>query len=456
MFPDFMSPPSISSLLRLFVALLCSLLGPAIISTARPMVAQERDHPAIPHHTQGEKAGEPTQESIILLTRLTAIEEGRLEHDVPGMEGRARFELATSPDFEDSWLTRWVEAAAENDHIVKETVTGLDPGTIYWYRVVIAASEGDEQHVGPPRTFVGELDPDFLALTGDTVYYDGPAGGVPGHVLPPDADSVGQWKRQLAEMPTDETVFWLRKHWHAMYAFPIQREFFGQYPAYWEVDDHDYYKNDWSGGYWEPGSIVFREQNPVPKRTYRTVRWGKHLQIWLVEGREYRDKQADPPTIWGREQYDWLVDSLGKSEATFKVLISPTPVVGSGQKDHPDNHGCPPFLEERKKFFEAIEERSVENFYVVCGDKHRKHHSRAKTWGVHEFCCGALSPKHGGHFWPPEDKSGLLDLLHKENPQQLGGFLTVDVQVEDGPLTIVFTHYDAQGNRQARTRFGVQ
>lgn len=65
---------------------------------------------------------------------------------------------------------------------------------------------------------------------------------------------------------------------------------------------------------------------------------------------------------------------------------------------------------------------------------------------MHEFCCGALSPKHGGHFWPPKDESGLLDLLHEENPKKLGGFLMVDVQVENRRPRIIFTHYDAGGN----------
>lgn len=469
----------------------CSL--PGIVDGSGPAVAEESDAPALPFHAQGEKSGDPTQDSVILLTRLTAVADGKLHHDVPGMAGRVRFEIAADADFENSRLTDWADANERNDHTIKQTVTGLAAGTKYWYRAIIAAPAGDARRIGPPRTFVTapssdmvrdvrfcvitgqgyatrdsdrghhaylameKLEPDFLALTGDTIYYDGMAGGVPKHVLPPEADgNVRAWMRQLARMPADDAVFWLRKHWHAMYAFPIQREFHGKIPGYWQVDDHDYYKNDWSGGYWEPGSIVFREQNPIPEKTYRTVRWGKHLQIWLVEGRELRDLDAQPPTIWGREQFDWLVDSLAESDATFKVLISPTPVVGSGQKSHPDNHGCPPFLEERQAFFDAITKRKVKNFYVVCGDKHRKHHSRDKATQVHEFCCGALSPKHGGNFWPPVDESGLLELLHEENPKELGGFLMVDIRVEDGPPKIVFTHHDAQGNRQAQTRFDVE
>jgi hypothetical protein len=49
------------------------------------------------------------------------------------------------------------------------------------------------------------------------------------------------------------------------------------------------------------------------------------------------------------------------------------------------------------------------------------------------------------------DESGLLDLLHDENPRRTGGFLCVEVNVEDETCrpTIVFTHYDSDGNKQA-------
>ena len=33
-------------------------------------------------------------------------------------------------------------------------------------------------------------------------------------------------------------------------------------------------------------------------------------------------------TIWGREQLAWLKESILASDAAFRVLISPTPIVG--------------------------------------------------------------------------------------------------------------------------------
>ncbi len=52
------------------------------------------------------------------------------------------------------------------------------------------------------------------------------------------------------------------------------------------------------------GQNIFRQQTPVPAGLpYRTVRWGRDLQVWIVEGRDFRsaNTMADGPakTIWG-------------------------------------------------------------------------------------------------------------------------------------------------------------
>ena len=60
--------------------------------------------------------------------------------------------------------------------------------------------------------------------------------------------------------------------------------------GYFLKDDHDTLKNDaWPGQKygdltWDQGVALFREQFPLGDKTYRTVRWGKDLQVWMVEG----------------------------------------------------------------------------------------------------------------------------------------------------------------------------
>ncbi len=134
--------------------------------------AKGADSDRVPFHAQGERAGNPTQDSVILLTRLTAVEEGEIECDVPGMDGRACFEISETPDFKDSRLTPWTEATKENDHTIKQTVTGLEPGRDYWYRVHITDASAGGERVGSARAFKTAPSADqprnvrFVAITG--------------------------------------------------------------------------------------------------------------------------------------------------------------------------------------------------------------------------------------------------------------------------------------------------
>ncbi|NIP95358.1 MAG: alkaline phosphatase, partial [Akkermansiaceae bacterium] len=43
-------------------------------------------------------------------------------------------------------------------------------------------------------------------------------------------------------------------------------------------------------------------------------------------------------TIWGAKQKQWLFRSFEESDATFRLLISPTPVVGPDRGGKNDNH----------------------------------------------------------------------------------------------------------------------
>ena len=112
---------------------------------------RSRPAPAEPDHLQGEMAGAVTRDSVILQSRLTAArldEEG----DVPGADGVARFEIATDGEFTDSRYTPWLEARAEDDYLIKTKVTGLKPGTIYYYRAVFGRNR-EEARPGTVRRF---------------------------------------------------------------------------------------------------------------------------------------------------------------------------------------------------------------------------------------------------------------------------------------------------------------
>ncbi len=445
-------------------------------------------------HAQGEMAGEPTQTSVFLQTRLTKGDQF-IGGDIPGAEGTGRFELSRHVSFLESSVTPWQEAVPENDFIIRQQVEGLQPDTRYFYRLhygpdtvnirigptrefttlpdtarpapvsfaVVTGMNYDKFHYGwpwrnrkpysgadrhlgyPALETIREMGPDFFIGTGDNVYYD-----------------------ELRLRGAAQSVEELRRKWHEQFVQPRFVDLFARIPTYWMKDDHDHRFNDCdTTGDRAPsnalGIATFREQMPVVEMgdskavTYRTHRMGKHLQIWLLEGRDYRspNEMPDGPdkTIWGSTQKEWLKRTLLASEATFKLLISPTPLVGPDDGYKSDNHTNPKgFRHEGEAFFAWLKAHGFlqKNFYIVCGDRHWQYHSMHPS-GFEEFSCGALvenNARLGRSPGDPEstDPEALVTQIYTQQ-EPSAGFLMINLLpgTRVAPARLVFNFYDEHG-----------
>jgi alkaline phosphatase D len=394
--------------------------------------APETSKPAI-FHAQGEIAGEVTSSSVLLQSRLTALPgpEPDAGGDIPGVAGVACFEWSTAAGFTDAKRTPWMKAEADADFIVRAKLENLEPATLHFYRVVsgpdhasakpgparrfrtLPAAESStpvsfvmgscqnyaffmhgNEHKGRPAPETDRklgypayaamlaLNPDFFIGTGDIVYYDHPA------------------------TTAAKTLPELRRKWHEQARLPRLIEFFARTPAFWSKDDHDFRFNDadLSGNKLPApttGIEIFREQMPLlpasdrSTPTYRTHRINRHLQLWFTEGRDYRspNQMPDGPekSIWGKEQRTWLQRTLKASDATWKIIVTPTPMVGPDNKRKQDNHAnLGGFRHEADSFFEWLRQTGQTNVLTFCGDRHWQYHS-VHPLGVEEFSCGALN-----------------------------------------------------------------
>jgi len=269
-----------------------------------------------------------------------------------------------------------------------------------------------------------KLDPEFFVHTGDIVYYDG----------------------------MGKTAGLARWHWDRMYSYQNNIDFHRQVASYFIKDDHDTWMNDcWPGQEtkfmgeftYEEGTQIFLDEVPMGEKTYRTIRWGKDLQIWLVEGRDYRSANPSPDgpqkTIWGKEQMDWFKTTVQQSDATFRILISPTPIVGPDRGNKNDNHANIGFKHEGDQLRKFISEQK--NMVTVCGDRHWQYISKDTETGVVEFSCGPGGNDHAGG-WKQENKLPEHIYLNV-----VGGFMEGSVERVNGEPRLVFRHYDPDGNQ---------
>ncbi|MEQ8847472.1 alkaline phosphatase D family protein [Botrimarina sp.] len=409
---------------------------------------------AQPYLAEGVKVGEVSSDTAIVWTRLCTVESVNERFQLPGAEGEVR--VRYRPPGGDERQTAWTPADPNRDFTAQVRLEGLSPQTRYAYVVEArngsgTAELGGEFDTAPsadqpapvrfvvttghkhqtaeeielgPRIYpaMAWLQPHFFIHTGDVVYYD------------LDTDPLAE-SPQLA-----------RLHWHRMYSLERRVAFHRRVASYFIKDDHDLLKNDcWPGQTYgdltfNQGVRIFDEQTPSSDKPYRTFRWGKDLQIWLVEGREFRspNDQPDGPgkTIWGDEQMRWLKHSMRASDATFRLLVTPTPVVGPDRENKFDNHSNDAFAYEGADVREFLS--GLERCYVVCGDRHWQYVSVDDQTGLREYSCGSSTDEHSGG-WGKDDKRPQHEFL-----RVAGGFLSVEVTPGDEP-TIAFRLHDVDG-----------
>ena len=313
---------------------------------------------------------------------------------------------------------------------------------------------GADKELGyPALATILKMKPDFFVGTGDNVYYDTP------------------------DDPRAVTMTEMRQKWHEQFVQPRFRELFAKVPTHWIVDDHDYRVDDGdnSGEFLplpETGRQILLEQLPYASYeepaapTYRTYRVSKDLQIWFTENRFHRSPNVMPDgpekTVWGKEQKAWLKETLIESDAKFKILISPTPMVGPDDLRKTDNHcDVGGFQHERNDFFKFLNENGLgqQNFFIVCGDRHWQYHAVDST-GVEEFSCGALVDANSRLGRMPGDPAGtdpdgLIEHLHRQT-ERSGGFLLIrcDAVSQAGAAKLSFEFYDELGKLLYRTTKG--
>lgn len=445
-----------------------------------------------PGQAMGLRIGEVSESTALVWTRLTSAAErngqglvipkrgkdeqkrgkgeskvkvpvDELEGACPGAPGRVRVRYGLREDLSDAQVTEVMVAAEANDFICEFKLTGLQAGATYHcvsevmtpaggvvagtvrgrfrtaptagmtdavrFCVMTCQGYADRGHPDGHAIYpsMAAFAPHFTCLTGDLVYYDSG-----------DPDAVNE---RLA-----------RYHWERMFSLPRLKAFNSNHSTYWLKDDHDVLSNDSGPGAtmgeltFAQGQRIFRQQAPMHDDgpAYRTVRWGRDLQVWFVEGRDHRSKNKSPDgptkTIWGAEQKAWFKRTVQESDATWKVLVSPTPLVGPDRKNKHDNHANPNFAHEGDELRGWLREHVPENFFVVCGDRHWQYHSVHPVSGVREFGVGPASDEHAS------GSPGYDAAYHKFHRVD-GGFLAVTVERPDaGRSRIVVELRDVSGS----------
>lgn len=388
-----------------------------------------------------------------------------MQDAVPGAAGEVRVSWAQEKGGADPQSTPWAAVDAQQDFTHAFALSGLQPGEWYAVKVESRAPDGragaevrghfrtnptadstapvrfivttchdDWRRDDPERGFkvypaMQAWVPDFFVQTGDFVYLD-------------------------KAYPFAVNAALARFKWNRTSAWPFVRDFYRGVSSYFMKDDHDVLKNDCYPGdvYGEltypQGAAIEREQLPMKAGVpYRTYRWGRDVQVWLLEGRDFRNEgkgaaDSADKTLLGAEQKRWLYDTVRASDAAFRVIISGDAIVGpnvdykSGDKgDSLSDEAFGTEGREIRKFLGGFP-----NTVVIAGDRHWQYHSIDPATGLNEFGCGPMCFGMAEGFMKKVHRSPMHQFLRID-----GGFLSVESSRASGQPVLTLQYHDVEG-----------
>jgi alkaline phosphatase D len=271
--------------------------------------------------------------------------------------------------------------------------------------------------------------PDFFIFLGDTIYSD--------DVCPSPPNEPG------ANFTATTLPEYRARHRYQRGAASLQR-FLQTIPVYVIWDDHEV-KNNFAGPFesqMPAGRQALREYWPIttdapdPNRLYRAIRSGADLELFFLDTRQYRSKNADQDgpakTMLGMQQLKWLLEGLRASTATWKVVVTSVPlsVPKGGGMTVPGYDGWAGgsdgtgFERERQVIVDAILEEKMKNVVFLGGDVHWVQANmydvnQDGTPDFHEFVAGPLSAR-PGRLTPPSPTLHPKNLINEEGYYNFG------------------------------------
>lgn len=305
---------------------------------------------------------------------------------------RAALHYGKDPSFAEFSSTELVTVDPQADSTAIIPLDELEPATRYYYRALVAGKKpgpvanfitaprpddnakvsfcfsGDTRDSYKPFMVMNAVHlqrPDFFMHLGDTIYADinGSARQLP--------EFWAKYRRNREDLSTEGC--------------------FRETSVYATWDDHEVVNDFGPGHYLAPiGRKAFLDYWPVrhrdgeEDRIYRSFRWGRAAEIFILDVRQYRN--AAKNTMLGAAQKRWLFDVLALSSATFKFIATPVPMVGGGG-DRWDG-----YPKEREEILTFIKDRKIRGVVFMSADMHCAAITKIpKSGGLKDITAGPIA-----------------------------------------------------------------
>ena len=328
------------------------------------------------------------------------------------------------------------------------TVGGLHFNTTYQYKIWIN---------GKPTTKAGEFTtkdlwqwrkpvPDFSFLTGSCSYFNEPVFDRPGTPYGKDSSIFESMAKEKSDF-----MLWLGDAWYTRdvdyysewglwyrashdRATPVLQNFLKATPHFATWDDHDYGPNDIGGNYIlkETSRNVFNKYfcNPSSGQNgqgiYTMTTWGD-ADIFITDNRWWRSADATKDSIdgkpnsekrmLGKQQMDWLKNSLLYSSATFKIITVGSQVLNPVSPFDKWRN----FPAEYDELMNFLKEYNISGVVFLTGDRHHSEIIKVERPGTYPLYDITVSPLTSGtHIFGAAEKNNPYRVLALDQKQNYG------------------------------------
>jgi alkaline phosphatase D len=424
--------------------------------------------------SEGVMSGEPTPSAITLWSRL---------HDVDGSV-TAELEVARDREFRRVVARKRVATSGSKGHALKARVTGLSAHEQYYYRFSTRTTDGP---VGRFRTalpadsqqpvhfafwscqdfthgfynahdLLAAEDLDFVVCLGDYIYAETEETGA----TAVRADRIGSTGPDgtRAAITLDD----YRAKYRLYRSDPSLRRVHARFPTVMLWDDHEVQDN-YAGGEPDgglPPQLRYSQARkraaykaffesvpyspPAGDRIYRTLKFGRTVDLIVMDQRQYRANQpcndaiapacpelGQPRAFLGAPQMGFVQNALLSSKAAWKVLanevmIMPVKLPNNVFAQFDSWQGYPV---EREQLLGFIQSRGIKDVVFATGDIHTFIAGDVRTLGgagpsvAVELVGGSITSRGIGEgeagLLPGNDRNpatspGVLGLLRAANP----------------------------------------
>ena len=364
----------------------------------------------------GVMSGDPSPTAVTLWTRLHGQSRDRV---------RVELEVARDPGFERVVLRRLVPTRRSRDHTVKVRVGGLKPDRRYFFRFstrTTSSPVGRTQTAPAPdsrrplkigyfscqsfttgffgayRALLAE-DPDVVVCGGDYIYdrvysgYEGPREDTIGANRDSVSRTLKDYREKYRLYRSDEDLRELQRllpfvpQWDD---HEVTDNYVGTLPRGEQGTPDDGHEEDaFDRARINAGWKAWHEYMPSRRfvkspRTYRSLRFGRSVELFMLDSRSYRDDQPcgggtftrceddSPREYLGQRQLGWLKNGLERTPAAWKIvgnqqMIMPFQIAG-GVKGEVDSWQG--YTHQRTELLTHVEQRDIEDVVFLTGDIH--------------------------------------------------------------------------------------